>query len=64
MAPVALSDLLSVALRLGYDIPEEHRTDYQRLTGQLVDAAENVMKQGGECLVHKPPACLRRPDNQ
>ncbi|KAL5513512.1 hypothetical protein ACEPAH_3911 [Sanghuangporus vaninii] len=45
MASVALSDILSVAARLGYDVPEDHKSDYHKLTDQLVDAINNVMNQ-------------------
>lgn len=47
MSPVNLFDLQAVAARLKYDIPKEHKSDYQKLVGQLRDAAEEVMKHEG-----------------
>lgn len=50
MDSIRLDHLLSVAARLKYTIPEEHKPDYQKLVGQLRDAAENVIKYDGEQL--------------
>lgn len=50
MDSIRLDHLLSVAARLKYSIPEEHKPDYQKLVGQLRDAAENVIKYDGEQL--------------
>ncbi|EJD00181.1 amidase signature enzyme [Fomitiporia mediterranea MF3/22] len=44
MAPIDLPELLSAAARLHYDIPETHKADYQRIIGQIRDAAEDIMK--------------------